>query len=263
VGSLLGWEVPESSEYLADRWVVEMNHNTSKAPCWSRASRAMWNPSASPWKGIPSGSFRRDAESAHARRGHPLRQRSADGQINGIFCSPPCTAIRWRITTCTRCSIVAGFPGARVYVHCGMLSVGFRKKLGLHSPFDMRYSNPIDLHAVALAFPDLPFVIPHFGAGYLSRSSDGGRPVPEHLFRYLQLEPLDAMRAFGNRSRRVFSAKRSMSSDRNGCSSEPTPPTRSMIAQVQALEDAKASDESCRPSSAATCCALIASISAK
>jgi hypothetical protein len=64
-------------------------------------------------------------------------------------------------------SIVAGFPGAVVYVHCGMLSVGFRKKLGLHSPFDMRYSNPVDLHSVALALPDLPFVIPHFGAGYL------------------------------------------------------------------------------------------------
>jgi predicted TIM-barrel fold metal-dependent hydrolase len=30
----------------------------------------------------------------------------------------------------------------------------------------MRYSNPIDLHAVALALPKLRFVIPHFGAGY-------------------------------------------------------------------------------------------------
>ncbi len=27
VGSLLGWEVPETSEDLADRWVVELNHN--------------------------------------------------------------------------------------------------------------------------------------------------------------------------------------------------------------------------------------------
>ena len=31
----------------------------------------------------------------------------------------------------------------------------------------MRYSNPIDLHAVALRYPGLAFVIPHFGAGYL------------------------------------------------------------------------------------------------
>src|SRR5580704_15431057 len=27
VGSLVGWEVPESSEDLADRWVVEMNRH--------------------------------------------------------------------------------------------------------------------------------------------------------------------------------------------------------------------------------------------
>jgi uncharacterized protein len=53
-----------------------------------------------------------------------------------------------------------------VFVHCGVLTVGVRAKLGLPSQFDMRYSNPIDLHAVALAFPKLRFVVPHFGAGY-------------------------------------------------------------------------------------------------
>lgn len=56
--------------------------------------------------------------------------------------------------------------GRPVFVHCGVLSVGFRAKLGLPSPFDMRYSNPIDLHAVALRFPQVPMVVPHFGAGY-------------------------------------------------------------------------------------------------
>ena len=29
----------------------------------------------------------------------------------------------------------------------------------------MRFGNPIDLHAVALAFPAVPIIIPHFGAG--------------------------------------------------------------------------------------------------
>jgi predicted TIM-barrel fold metal-dependent hydrolase len=53
-----------------------------------------------------------------------------------------------------------------VFVHCGVLTVGARRKLGLPSPFDMRYSNPLDLHAVALRFPQVPFLIPHFGAGY-------------------------------------------------------------------------------------------------
>jgi uncharacterized protein len=53
-----------------------------------------------------------------------------------------------------------------VFVHCGVLSVGVRKKLGLESHFDMRFSNPIDLHAVAMRYPTVPIVVPHFGAGY-------------------------------------------------------------------------------------------------
>src|SRR5580700_775296 len=59
----------------------------------------------------------------------------------------------------------AAQPHRAVFVHCGVLTVGVRKKLGLLSPFDMRYSNPLDLHAIALRYPKLPFIVPHFGAG--------------------------------------------------------------------------------------------------
>jgi predicted TIM-barrel fold metal-dependent hydrolase len=62
---------------------------------------------------------------------------------------------------------VAALPGKAVFVHCGVLTVGIRRKLGLPSPFDMRYSNPLDLHAIASRYPGLKFVVPHFGAGYL------------------------------------------------------------------------------------------------
>ena len=57
--------------------------------------------------------------------------------------------------------------GIVIFTHCGVLTVGIRQKLGLGSPFDMRYSNPIDLHPLALLHPKLNFVVPHFGAGYL------------------------------------------------------------------------------------------------
>ena len=56
--------------------------------------------------------------------------------------------------------------GRNVFVHCGVLSVGVRKKLGLPSPFDMRFSNPLDIHNVALRHPAVRFVVPHFGAGF-------------------------------------------------------------------------------------------------
>ena len=63
--------------------------------------------------------------------------------------------------------VAAGRPGTAVFVHCGVLSVGVRKKLGLPSAFDMRFGNPLDLHAIAHAYPSVPILIPHFGAGFL------------------------------------------------------------------------------------------------
>jgi predicted TIM-barrel fold metal-dependent hydrolase len=62
--------------------------------------------------------------------------------------------------------LAAAYAGTAVFVHCGVLTVGVRAKLGLPSAFDMRFSDPIDLHAVALAYPKLKFIVPHFGAGY-------------------------------------------------------------------------------------------------
>ncbi len=62
--------------------------------------------------------------------------------------------------------LASATPGAVVFVHCGVLTVGVRDKLGLPSLFDMRFSNPIDVHAIALRYPKARFVIPHFGAGY-------------------------------------------------------------------------------------------------
>jgi uncharacterized protein len=58
-------------------------------------------------------------------------------------------------------------PGAAVFVHCGTLSVGARKKLALPSHFDMRRSNPLDIYKLAAEFPGTRFIVPHFGAGML------------------------------------------------------------------------------------------------
>jgi hypothetical protein len=61
--------------------------------------------------------------------------------------------------------VVAEHAGI-VFVHCGILKVGVRDKLGLPSPFDIRYANPLDVAGVARTFPSLPFVLPHFGCGF-------------------------------------------------------------------------------------------------
>ena len=61
--------------------------------------------------------------------------------------------------------VAAGRPGTAVFVHCGVLSVGVRRKLGLASKFDLRLGDPLAVARLALAYPNLPFIIPHFGAG--------------------------------------------------------------------------------------------------
>jgi len=61
--------------------------------------------------------------------------------------------------------VAAETPDAAVFVHCGVLSVGIRKKLKLPSRFDLRLGDPLGVAKLALEFPSLQFVIPHFGAG--------------------------------------------------------------------------------------------------
>jgi uncharacterized protein len=164
----LGWDLPQSSDDLADRWVVEMNHHGVDS-------------------GVLIGSVPGDVESvADAVDRHPSRFHSvvmmnpltpgADmrcagalegGLVQGIFLFPAMHRFSMHDTKVhSLLAIVAGYPGTVIYVHFGMLRLGFREKLGLVSQFDMRYSNPVDLHTLALAFPHLHFVIPHFGAGY-------------------------------------------------------------------------------------------------
>ena len=67
-------------------------------------------------------------------------------------------------------SVAAVFEGAArhravVFVHCGVLSVGIRAKLGLPSPFDLRLGDPLALASVAAGYPSVPVIVPHFGAG--------------------------------------------------------------------------------------------------
>lgn len=56
---------------------------------------------------------------------------------------------------------------APVFVHAGILRVKLRERLGLKSPFDARFSNPVLLHRAAVDHEKVRFIIPHLGCGYL------------------------------------------------------------------------------------------------
>jgi predicted TIM-barrel fold metal-dependent hydrolase len=165
----LGWDAPGTPEALADRWVAELDRQ--------QVSRAALIAS------VPG-----DAASVAAAV-HRHRERfvgffmvdptlpNAAGAASEAIAASGLRAIclfpamhRYSIQddrAKVMFDVAASTPGTAVFVHCGVLSVGVRKKLGLPSLFDIRYGNPLDLHAVALAYPQVPIIVPHFGAGLL------------------------------------------------------------------------------------------------
>ena len=163
----LGWDAPGSAEDLADRWVTELDR--------AHLSRAVLIAS------VPG-----DAASvATAVARHPTRftgyfmvdptqpdapelaaaTLEAPG-MRGICLFPAMHRFPLSDDRVRRIfDVAAAKPGTVIFVHCGVLTVGVRKKLGLRSPFEIRFGNPLDLHALAATYATVPIVIPHFGAG--------------------------------------------------------------------------------------------------
>ncbi len=55
---------------------------------------------------------------------------------------------------------------APTIVHCGLLRVPLRERFGLPRTWDISCANPLSLTSAADSHPALPFIIPHFGAGF-------------------------------------------------------------------------------------------------
>lgn len=160
VAQVAGWEYPGTTEQLAHRWTEEFDrHGVTRAALIAS---------------VPGDEA--SATSAAAAMPHrfyafamvnPLAEKAAIAAELDAICLFP--AMHRYSMHDERVEALLQQAAARriaVFVHCGVLTVGIRKKLGLPSPFDMRYSNPLELHAVALRFPQINFIVPHFGAGY-------------------------------------------------------------------------------------------------
>ena len=163
----LGWEAPGDAAALADRWIAELDRHS--------VNRAMLIAS------VPSD----EASVAAAVRRHPSRivgafMVSAGAPDAGARAEKAFTELGLR-TACLfpamhhvpiddpRTDAVfaaAERHRAAIFVHCGVLSVGVRKKLGLPSRFNLQLGDPLAVAAVALRHPEVPVIIPHFGAGF-------------------------------------------------------------------------------------------------
>ena len=77
---------------------------------------------------------------------------------------------------------VAGAHGGAVFAHCGYLSIEARVRLGLPSMLDLRCGDPLALARTAARFPQVPVIIPHFGAGFFREALMAAEAAPNILF---------------------------------------------------------------------------------
>jgi len=178
----LAWDAPGSDEALADRWVGELDRHG--------VSRALLIASA------PGD----EASTAAAARRHPSRLGGAfmfnpampdaaarldrafgDDQLRMACLFPAMHKVRVDDPLSEQVFAAAARHGRAVFVHCGVLSIGVRRKLGLQSPFDLRLGDPLAVAAVAVRHPSVPVVIPHFGAGLFREALMAAGAAPNIL----------------------------------------------------------------------------------
>ena len=184
----LGWEFPESVDALGARWVAELDkHSVQKAALIASlpgdADSVALAVAHNPDRFV--GFFmldptRKDAiDYAKRALDEGLRTICLFPAMHGYFLHGQRVNDVFDLAASRRGGTVG--PVA-VFVHCGVLSIGIRKKLGLPSPFDIRYGNPIDLNGVAMKHPNVPIIIPHFGAGLLREALMIADLCPNILF---------------------------------------------------------------------------------
>ena len=169
----LGWEHPESVEMLGVRWTAELDMNKvgkaaliASLPGDADAVAKAVALNSDRFVGFFMLDPTREDAIAYASR-------ALDEGLRTICLFPAMHRYPLHDERVARVfELAAGRRGGTVdpiavFVHCGVLSVGIRKKLNLPSPFEMRFGNPLDLHGHALKHPSVPIVIPHFGAGML------------------------------------------------------------------------------------------------
>jgi hypothetical protein len=179
----LGWDNPDSPESLADRWVGELDaYEVSRAALIGSVPGDEESVAAAvarhPTRLV--GFFMVDPSAADA----VSRVARAVGEMGmrGVCLFPAMHLVRLDDARIERVvEAAAARPGTAVFVHCGVLSVGVRKKLGLPSRFDMRLGDPLGVARLAQAFPQVPFIIPHFGAGLL-REALMAASVAENIY---------------------------------------------------------------------------------
>ena len=167
VATKLEWDPPGTATELGDRWIAELDrHNVHRAALIA----SIPGDAASVAEAVAHhpdrlvGFFMHNPAQASADT--TLQRALQDLNMRGICLFPAMHGYRMDDEAVEGVFRAASQHKAAVFVHCGVLTVGVRKKLGLPSRFDLRLGDPLAVARVALGHPDVPVIIPHFGAGF-------------------------------------------------------------------------------------------------
>jgi predicted TIM-barrel fold metal-dependent hydrolase len=178
----LGWDPPGDAEALATRWAREFDRHS--------VARAMLIAT------VPGD----EASVAAALRAQPSRfvgafmfnpaTPDAPGRLDAAFdlgLGTVCLFPAMHRYSLDEPFVDAVFQaaarrGRAVFVHCGLLSVGLRTRLGLPNRFDLRRGDPLAVAALAVRHPDVTVVIPHFGAGFFREALMAADQAPNIVF---------------------------------------------------------------------------------
>jgi len=178
----LGWDAPGSDEALGDRWIAELDrHGVSRAMLIASVpgdeASVATAVRAHPTRIVGAFMFNPAAPDAEMR----LERAFGDLGLSTVCLFPAMHHVSLADPPAARVFELAARHRRAVFVHCGVLSVGVRGKLGLPSRFDLRFGDPLAVAAIAVRHPDVPVIIPHFGAGRLTEALMAAAAAPNIL----------------------------------------------------------------------------------
>jgi predicted TIM-barrel fold metal-dependent hydrolase len=167
VASRLGWTDPGDVPALTQQWVGELDrHGVSRAVLIASLPGDEVSVGEAirlhPGRFVGFFMFDPTIPDAAARLDHAFGELG----LRGLCLFPAMHRYRLDDSLVADAFEAAARYRACVFVHCGVLTVGVRTKLGLPSPFDLRLGDPLAVAAVANGFPTVPVILPHFGAGF-------------------------------------------------------------------------------------------------
>ncbi len=179
MASELGWDPPGTPDALAERWLAELDrHHVSKAALIASVPGDEESVAAAvtrhPKRFV--GFFALNAGAPDA----PQRAERGFGEF-GLRCAclfPAMHAYKLDDDRVARVFEIARAHRGAIFAHCGYLTIEARTRLGLRSMLDLRLGDPLALATMCVRFPEVPVIMPHFGAGFFREALMAAEACP-------------------------------------------------------------------------------------